>query len=219
MLHEITAQHISELTIDTNKPLVICDVDEVVLHFVRGLENYLETQGLWLDPASFALNGNIKEIASNTPIENSRVGPLLKHFFATCVGSLDAIEGAADALDELSDSADVVMLTNMPHDYRDARIENLHGHGMPYPVVSNTGSKGAAIHALASEVTKPVFFLDDTPDNLHSSADTCPDVINIHFIQDDRFGRHLTVIDRFSLRTNNWNESQIFMRKHLEHHG
>ena len=219
MLHEVTAQHIAEVSINPDKPLIICDVDEVVLHFVRGLEDYLETRKLWLDPASFALNGNIRKKATNEPINASEIGPLLKDFFASCVGSLDAIEGAADSLAELSEAVDVIMLTNMPHEYRDARVDNLHGHGMPYPVVSNSGSKGHAIHALAHQVEKPVFFLDDTPDNLHSSADTCPDVVNIHFIQDDRFGRHMPEINRFSLRTNNWNESRTFIWDHLQRHG
>jgi len=204
MISDITRKQIVTIRQNPDKPLIICDVDEVVLHFLRGLEEHLAENDLWLDPASFALNGNIKHLGTNTPVPNHEIGPLLHEFFVARVGSLDVIDGAASALELLSRSAEIIMLTNMPHDYKEARIINLAAHGMYYPVISNAGAKGPAVKALAHELSHPVIFLDDTPDNLHSVADTCPDVINIHFIQDIRFSIHLSEIERFSLRTDNW---------------
>ncbi len=42
-------------------------------------------------------------------------------------------------------SADVIMLTNLPHEAGDDRRANLAGHGLNFPVVTNSGPKGPAI--------------------------------------------------------------------------
>ena len=56
MLTVTTERQIEALTLDPLRPLIVCDVDEVILHFLRGFEAYLNDNGLWLDPASFALS-------------------------------------------------------------------------------------------------------------------------------------------------------------------
>jgi hypothetical protein len=45
-----TREQILQLELDPQRPLLLCDVDEVVVHFLRGLENWLDRNGLWLDP-------------------------------------------------------------------------------------------------------------------------------------------------------------------------
>ena len=42
------------LSLDQSAGLVICDVDEVIVHFTRALEAYLAERRLWLDISSFA---------------------------------------------------------------------------------------------------------------------------------------------------------------------
>ena len=49
----------------------------------------------------------------------------------------------------LARAADVVLLTNLPHSAGDHRRENLAGHGLNFPVVTNSGPKGPAINDLA----------------------------------------------------------------------
>ena len=145
MIASETRRQIAELSIAADKPLIICDVDEVVLHFLRGLEEHLAENGLWLDPASFSLNGNIKYANTDDPLPGHEIGALLEAFFEASVGSLDPIDGAAEALDRFNGDASVIMLTNMPHQHRAARIRNLNDHAMPYPVISNSGRKGPAV--------------------------------------------------------------------------
>ena len=43
----------------SNRPLVVCDIDEVVLEFLTPFRNFLRASGLDLLPRSFRLHGNI----------------------------------------------------------------------------------------------------------------------------------------------------------------
>ena len=49
MISEPTLAQIANLQLRSNRPLVICDVDEVVVHFTRDFEDFLDGLGLWLD--------------------------------------------------------------------------------------------------------------------------------------------------------------------------
>ncbi len=203
-----TRQQLARLSADPDRPLLICDVDEVVLHFLKGLEAFLDERGLWLDPASFALNGNIRHKAGNAPLPADRLGALLMDFFAARTRHLDAIDGAAAALDALSDCADIVMLTNLPDAFRADRIANLADHGIAFPVVTNEGPKGPAIASLADARRAPVIFIDDNHGYLASAREHSPDTHLVHFLQDGRFGRHVERFDYMSLRTDNWVEAK-----------
>lgn len=191
-----------------DRALVICDVDEVVVHFLKGLEAFLAERDLWLDPGSFALNGNIRRLSDNAPLAVDDLGPLLMDFFAARTRTLEAIAGAAEALADIASSADVVMLTNLPEEFRADRIANLAGHGIPYPVVTNAGPKGPAIRSLAAGRRAPVIFIDDNHGYLLSAREHSPETHLVHFLQDPRFGRHVGHFDYVSLRTDNWSEAR-----------
>ena len=201
---ESTLEQICELQLDRSKPLVICDVDEVVLHFIEGFERYLGRNDLWLDPASFALNGNVKYKESGKSVGNEELRQHFADFFDQEAHRLDAIEGAARALASLAGDTNVLMLTNLPEQYRPARIANLDDHGMPYPVIANQGPKGPAVKTISQGHQQPIVFVDDIPNYLRSVGDYCPDVHLVHFMQDERFGRHVPPLDYVSLRADNW---------------
>ena len=189
------------------RPLVICDVDEVVVHFLKGLETFLAERDLWLDPASFALNGNIRRLSDDAPVPTDELGGLLTDFFAVRTRFLEAISGASEALAALAPSADIVMLTNLPDEFRADRIANLAGHGIPYPVVTNSGPKGPAIRTLAAGRQAPVVFIDDNHGYLLSAHEHSPRTHLVHFLQDQRFARHVGHFDCMSLRTDNWTDA------------
>lgn len=201
-----TLAQIAGLQIDRTKPLVICDVDEVVLHFIAGFERYLLRNELWLDPASFALNGNVKYSETGQPVGSEELSRHFADFFDQEAHRLDAIDGAAAALSSLAAETNVMMLTNLSDQYRSARIANLIDHGMPYPVIANQGPKGPAVEAIADGHDTPIVFIDDIPSYLRSVNETCPDVHLVHFMQDERFGRHIEPLDYVSLRADNWAE-------------
>lgn len=204
-------RQIDALDLDRDRPLVICDVDEVVVHFLRSLEEHLDENGCWLDKSSFALNGNIRLKSNNEAVATQMVGELLYSCFDAKTHVMDAIEGAADALRQLEDMAEIVMLTNLPERYLDQRVQNLQGHGIHYPVVANSGHKGPAVEALINGSEHHVVFIDDSPNNIASVHKWCPRTHLIHFIQDRNFARHVTSIDEVALRTDNWTETHRFI--------
>lgn len=193
------------------RPLVLCDVDEVVVHFVTALERHLERNGYWLHARSFALTGNIKRAGTDVAASQEEVDGLIHTFFAEEAAGLSLVPGAADALSAIAGLADIVMLTNLPGAFRQARIDNLRGHGLDYPVITNVGPKGPAAAAIASRSPRPVVFIDDAPSNIRSVAGAVPDAHIVHFVFDPRFDALLEPIDGVHLRTGLWSEALVFI--------
>lgn len=208
MLSDITRAQIGDLALTRRDRLVICDVDEVVVHFTRALEAYLGERDLWLDTSSFALNGNVRRRIGNDAIPASEVGKLIDDFFMTRTRHLEPIEGAIESLLAIANHADIVLLTNLPHHSGEARRENLRGHGLDFPVITNSGPKGPAIKSLAAMVDGPVVFIDDSPSFLASAYEHAPHARLVHFLHDERFARHLAPVDYVSLRTGSWDEAR-----------
>ena len=207
MIPDFTKQQLGELVVPPHRPLVICDVDEVVVHFTRALEVFLRDRSMWLDTSSFAINGNVRQAGSNEPIADSIVGDLIDAFFDERTADLEPIEDAVSSLNTLSNAATVVLLTNLPHHARDKRIANMKSLGVRYPVVTNSGPKGPAIAHLAAQTKKPVVFVDDSPGFIKSARERAPDVHLVHFLQDERFARHLEPFPFVSLTTGRWTEA------------
>ena len=63
------------------RPLIVCDVDDVVLQFIDPFQLFLESQGHEFLPRSFRLHGNIISKADGTAIEDQQVSRLIEAFF------------------------------------------------------------------------------------------------------------------------------------------
>jgi hypothetical protein len=198
---------IRALPIAPDRPLVVCDVDEVVVHFLRGFEAFLGDNNLWLDPASFALNGNVRALEGNAPVPATELGELINRFFAERARKLEPIEGAHQALSSLARRAGVVLLSNIPAAFRDDRLANLAEHGFDFPLVVNQGPKGPAVRTMIERHADTVVFIDDVPGYVTSVAEHCPTVNLVHFMQDARFARHVAPLDCGCFRTDNWREA------------
>src|SRR5262245_45220059 len=89
-----TARQIAELSRDT-RPLLVLDVDEVILEFVRPFTSFLNARELDLKTTSFRLHGNVVEIGTGTALGNDRVTELLGEFFDVQAEWQSAAERAA----------------------------------------------------------------------------------------------------------------------------
>lgn len=207
MISEPTKLQLAALAIDQTRPLMICDVDEVVVHFTSAFENFLGERGLWLEPTSLALNGNIKKTSDNNIIPQHIVEMLIDEFFVERTRSLEPIDGAVAALKNFGNQVNIVMLTNLPHFAKSDRTANLLNLGLTYPVITNSGPKGPAIKHLAGLTKGEIVFVDDSPGFISSAYEHAPHVHLIHFLQDHRFAAHTPHYDFVSLRTSNWAEA------------
>jgi hypothetical protein len=179
-----TARQIAELARD-DRPLLVLDVDDVLLEFVRPFPRYLETRGFELKLASFRLTGNISERASGRIPEQKEVSMLIDAFFQAQSEWQTLIEGAVEALEDLSAGAEVVLLTAMPHRHRAARRAHLDALGLSYPLLTTEMAKGPAIAALRGPAARPVAFVDDQPMNLVSAQDSVADAYLFHLMADN----------------------------------
>lgn len=169
-----TARQIAELARDT-RPLLVLDVDEVLLEFMVPFMRFLDAQGLVFLAKSFKLTGNIVDRKTQAPLDQAAVSGLLDGFFFAQREWQTAAQGAADAVATLAGSAEVVMLTAMPHRHRDVRRLHLDALGFPYPLLTTERAKGPALKQLRGESGRPVAFVDDIPHNLVSVRDAVSD--------------------------------------------
>lgn len=176
-----TARQIAELSRDA-RPLVVLDVDEVVLEFIDPFIGFLGSNGLRFDTASFRLHGNISEVATGAVVEAERVTTLIDGFFAVQADWQTAAAGAAEAVAKLAGAAEIVMLTAMPHRHRATRRAHLDRLGFPYPLLTTEAEKGPALKRLRGDHPRPVAFVDDIPRNLLSVRAALADAHLFHIM-------------------------------------
>jgi hypothetical protein len=187
-VHGDVLKQIERIPLDPDRPLIVTDADEVLCHFIVGLERFLERQGLRFDVAGFAITGNVKR-RDGVALSQAEVGELIDLFFESETEAIEPVEGAAAALAVLSVQAQILVLSNVPMGALAARARWLVRHGMDYPLVANIGRKGPALRHLAARAGRPVLFIDDIPHNLASVAEHAPGVLRIQYIADPRLSR------------------------------
>lgn len=209
------AEQLATLALTRGKPLVIVDADEVLFYFMRGLERFLESRDLYFDWASYALHGNIRQRRDDATVAAEILHPLLQRFFADTTEALEPVEGAAQALAELSRAAQVVVLSNVPMPARTARIRALARHGMAYPLIANTGPKGPAVAFMLKQAMAPAVFIDDIPHNHASVAELAPAAHRLHYIADSRLAALLGPAPACHHRAESWVDMQTHIQSLL----
>ena len=131
------------------RPLLVVDVDEVVLEFVTPFSNYLGSQDLQLGAGAYALHGNVfSKGEKRETVADDKVSALISDFWGVQADWQQLATGACEALEDLSKEAEVVLLTAMPHAYREKREKHLASLGLSYPLLTTESAKGPAVHML-----------------------------------------------------------------------
>jgi hypothetical protein len=188
------------------RPLLVVDVDEVVLRFVPHLEAFIGRQGYRLDVRSFGITGNVIRLGYCRAVPAPEVAALIAGFFAAHVGDQEPVTGAADALARLAARFDVVLLTNVPAEHVARRAARLAALGFDHPVVANDGPKGPAVAHMARALAHPLVFVDDGPINLASVRDHVPGARLVHFVDDPRYFRLAPEVPGTWLKSRIWGE-------------
>lgn len=166
-----------------SRPLVISDCDEVILHMVAPFKEWLETsQGV-----DFSLTGGnfaqaLRWQENGEYLQPDEIWRMLGGFFDTEMGRQSPIAGSIDALNTLSEHADLVVLTNLVDSRREKRAEQLAAHGLRAPVYTNQGPKGPALQKIIDDLRPSrAFFIDDLAQHHRSVKETSPSVLRLHF--------------------------------------
>ena len=201
-----TLRQIEELSTD-DRPLLVLDVDDVVLEFIRPFPHFLKSRGYGLTLASFRLTGNIAETASGRLIEQPEVTTLLGDFFDAQADWQSITDGAAQALAALGDRAEIILLTAMPHRHRGVRRAHLDALGLNYPLLTTEMAKGPAVARLRGKSGRPVVFVDDQPHNLASVRESVADANLFHLMADNSLRTFLPSVPDNVIVVQDWHEA------------
>ncbi len=179
-MQEHTRDQIAKINLVPDRPLLIVDADEVLVHFARPFTRYLEALEWELHLTEYRLEYAIKR--ADGFVANPDMTFELVHGFIDAETRLQpAIDGATGTLADLAKQAQIVVLSNVPQRRYLDRQANLEGHGMPYPLVANSGPKGPALMALTARMQAPVAFVDDSPAQIESAAEHADHIHRVHF--------------------------------------
>lgn len=218
-LHRDIGAQLAQLDHDPARPLILCDADEVLLAFMAAFERFLHAGGHYFAWRSYALDGNVRLRADDGAVSKAGVRKLIEEFYADHAETLAPVAGAAETLKHLAARADIVILTNLWRRHLEARRRQLAGHGLPYPVISNTGSKGPPVAWFAERARAPLYFIDDSPRHHASVARDAAQAVRIHFVAERRLAGLLEAAQDCHYRADTWPSARLIIERDLEAKG
>jgi len=193
-----------------SRPLLITDCDEVLLHMVGPF-------GVWLDedhqihfkPNGAQFDESMRYKATGEIVPQEKMWPLLDGFFETEMHRQTLIPHAREALAELAEHADIVVLTNLTDNFNAARVEQLKALDIHHRVITNQGGKGRPVKALLDEY-KPstAIFVDDLAHHHKSVAEHAPEVFRIHMIGEANLAPHVAPAEHAHARIDDWSQAR-----------
>lgn len=176
-----TLKQIEKLSINSNKPLLIFDADEVLVLFASHFSKFLKHRGWRLNLKSYRLDDAIHNIQDGYIADKITYQNLIDDFINKETINQPEAPGASATLQKFSDLAEIIILTNVPYRVLSDRIENLSNLKMNYPIISNAGLKGPALVEITKLTNKTCIFVDDNPFQIASAADYTPHICRFHF--------------------------------------
>ncbi|MGO8371312.1 hypothetical protein ACC808_23085 [Rhizobium ruizarguesonis] len=197
------------------RPLIVCDVDDVVLQFIGPFQLFLQSQGHAFLPRSFRLHGNIVSQADGVEIEDQEVSRLIEEFFEAQELWQTPLDRVVETLDRLSEEADILFLTAMQPRFQDQRRRLLDRMGLLFPLLATEQPKGPIVHALHASRSLPVVFIDDMARNLHSVRDHVTDCLLIHLIPNSPVHRFAPAAADDITRASDWTHAAALIEAHF----
>ncbi len=192
-----------------NRPLLITDCDEVLLHMLSHFGAWVEE----MHPIDFALVGQdfgkaLRHRSDGRPVETEKLWPLLNGFFDDGMSRQTLVPHALEALGRIGEIADIVILTNLGDDYHASRVAQLDAVGIRHRVVCNQGGKGEPVVKLLDEYRPSVaVFVDDLGHHHSSVAEHAPQVWRLHMIAEPAIAPLVPQAKAAHARIDDWSEA------------
>jgi hypothetical protein len=196
-----------------NRPLLITDCDEVLLHMVSHFADWVaEAHDLSFDIHAVSFQGALRD-SSGRPLPDDRIWPLLDGFFRTEMERQNLVPGAVEALAAIGEEADIVILTNVGDEHEAGRVEQLGRFDIRHRVLCNRGGKGRPVRELIEEM-KPsaVVFVDDLGVHHESVANHAPEVWRLHMIGEPRLAAVVPPAPFAHARIDLWSDAAQWIR-------
>ncbi|BCH65689.1 hypothetical protein RvVAT039_29050 [Agrobacterium vitis] len=199
-----------------DRPLLISDVDDVVLEFLVPFEAYLDSLGHRLLPKSFRLHGNIVSAKDQLALEDQIVTDLLLTFFEKQEEWQTPFGDAVAVLQRIGKIADIVFLTAMPPAFTAQRRRLLDRLGLDFPLLATESPKGPVVKALHGDRPLPFAFMDDMAHNLHSVGEHAPDCLLVQIGPQSEIHRHAPPPGPHVLRADDWHDASERVLRHFQ---
>lgn len=199
----------------TDRPLIVCDIDEVVLEFLTPFRNFLRSSGRDLLPRSFRLHGNVVALDTGLPVEDAMTSDLLEAFFRLQDQWQTPADRVVETLADLSMDADVIFLTAMPPRHAGVRRALLDRHGLTYPLLASEEPKGPIIRRLHDARDVPLVFIDDILRNLQSVQTHVPDCLLINLMANAKFRAMAPDPGDGIAKADSWTDAATIIRTHF----
>jgi hypothetical protein len=204
-VEQITVPSLASLGLSADRPLAIIDVDEVLGMFMKGFGEFVARRGYEMRVDRFALFQNIYPMGSQTHIDMETGKTLFEAFFREGCGEIEPAPGAIEALNRIARRAEILILSNAPPEAERLRTAWLKRHGLPHPLILNTGPKGPVTAGLVRQSRGPAAFVDDLLPNLDSVADHAPETATFQHVADERLRAYAPRSERHR-RIDDWAE-------------
>lgn len=201
----------------SGRPLLISDCDEVLLHMVVPFRDWLDSEKhIHFELESGDFVDALRHKHDGTLVAREAVWPMLKEFFDSEMHRQGAIDGAVEAINKLSEQADVVILTNLLDDRQEARAAQLRAVGIDFPVYCNQGGKGEPLAKIIAEYAPNVaVFVDDLGHQHSSVAKHAPDVWRLQMVGEPILAKHIKTNAAAHDRIDNWAEAAQWISQKL----
>lgn len=188
------------------RPLLITDCDEVLMHMVSHFDAWLgEAHDIRFAFETGAFGEAMTRNATGESVPHEQVWPLLDQFFRHEMHRQTIVPGAVEALGQISEVADIVILTNIPELAHPWRVEQLASHGIAHEVVCNQGGKGIPARALIDRHNaSATAFVDDLPVHHASVAKHAPEVHRLHMVAEPRLAPAVPTAEHAHARIDDW---------------
>ena len=166
-LQSQTYPKLSTYKVIKDRPLIICDADEVIFDFMNSFEKYLNSKSLYFNWKSYALEGNILN-DKNDALNKDQITNIINNFFLSETESMSLVKGAFNSLNILSREYNILILSNIPFRFYEQRKKALKKYKINFPFFANTGPKGKAVKYLSDIHKGEIWFIDDSPYQIKS---------------------------------------------------
>ncbi|HEY0312831.1 MAG TPA: HAD family hydrolase [Allosphingosinicella sp.] len=199
-----------------NRPLLITDCDEVLLHMVAHFADWVaEVHGFSFDLSAPGFRNALLQ-KDGEPVPAERIWPLLDDFFTTEMHRQNIVPGAAEALRQIGEMAEIVILTNIGDEFEAGRVEQLERFEIRHRVLCNRGGKGPPVAELVADMQpSAVVFVDDLPVHHQSVAEHAPEVWRLHMIAEPRLAAHTPPAPDAHARIDDWGAAVGWIRERL----
>ena len=197
-----------------NRPLLISDCDEVLLHMIGHFAEWIEeAHGYRFQLEEPGFTNAVRHADTGEPVDADKVWPLLDLFFDGEMHRQNIVPGAVEALASIGKDADIVILTNIGDEYQASRVEQLEAFGIRHRVLCNRGGKGRPVLELIEELRpSATVFVDDLPVHHESVAKHAPHVWRLHMIAEPRVAAHVPPAPHAHARIDHWAEATDWIK-------